>query len=579
MSKLTKYLGLTALLIFAVLITACNDEMETPSVDDDQLTSAEVEVKEAYPEKIVYQQNPELDLADYQQDCEERGGVFNECGSVCPEAAEICIEVCGYTCEFTQDDEPDLPPEPITYNGTNNTDLPLEIQTGFAISDFTTEVPGARDLVGPDSLGNYWLSRTEYGAITLITMENGEISNISDVFRDLDNPHGLVFDPEEQFTLYYATEGAVYRTETYTDAAPEKLVDLPTGGRHFTRSLLFGPEDKLYVSIGSEFDADIEDEDRAVVYRMNKDGSEFESFATGLRNAVFMTRHPVSGKIWVTEMGRDNLGDNLPPDEINILEEGADYGYPYCYGQNIPDQSFLEDRDIQNPCAGKTPAHIDLQAHVAPLGLDFIPEEGWSEEYWYDLVVGLHGSWNRTEPVGYKVIRLNLDANGQLESPEPIDLVRGWLRPDEEKLGRPVDVLVQPGGEIYVTDDQRGAIYLITSEEENGDLEGQDLDPIEITNLEELSLNEDPLEITGRAPGTWFFEGTFAIRLLDQNGNQVASSQATALGDWMTEEMVQFEARLDLENSNLNTAELVLERANPSGLPENAAERRLELND
>jgi glucose/arabinose dehydrogenase len=163
--------------------------------------------------------------------------------------------------------------------------------------------------------------------------------------------------------------------------------------------------------------------------------------------------------MWATEMGRDNLGDNLPPDEINVITEGSDFGWPICYGNNIHDTNFDKKVYIQNPCNEKVTAKVELQAHSAPLGLGFIPEEGWPEDYWYDLIVAYHGSWNRSVPTGYKLVRVKLDSNGNLQGVE--DFITGWLTGNNRALGRPTDVLIQPGGTMYVTDDSAGVVYRI----------------------------------------------------------------------------------------------------------------------
>jgi glucose/arabinose dehydrogenase len=233
---------------------------------------------------------------------------------------------------------------------------------------------------------------------------------------------------------------------------------------------MFAPDRRLFTSVGSTCNA-CEESDwrRAAVLVSDEDGKDLKVFAKGLRNAVFMTTHFVTGDIWATEMGRDLLGDDLPPDEINILKEGVNYGWPICYGKNVPDASYA--RDVG--CENFIPSHIDLQAHSAPLGLAFIPEDpstgsgqaAWPEEYWHDLLVAYHGSWNRPEPTGYKIVRLKLNAQGNpsTSSGQVIqeDFISGWLEGDRA-FGRPVDILVQPGGVMYISDDKAGLIYKVT---------------------------------------------------------------------------------------------------------------------
>jgi len=239
---------------------------------------------------------------------------------------------------------------------------------------------------------------------------------------------------------------------------------LPGGGNHFSRTIMFMPypdESKMLVSVGSSCNVCNEsDERRAKILEYDFATGKLEEFARGLRNSVFMAIHPVSGDIWATEMGRDNLGDDIPPDEINIIKKGANYGWPICYGKNIHDNAFDKNVYIRNPCmeSFETPSFIDLQAHSAPLGLAFFPEEGWPEEYWFNLLVAYHGSWNRTVPTGYKVVRARLDSKGEYLGTE--DFITGWFS-NGKVYGRPVDILIQPGGTIYISDDKSGVIYRV----------------------------------------------------------------------------------------------------------------------
>jgi glucose/arabinose dehydrogenase len=158
-------------------------------------------------------------------------------------------------------------------------------------------------------------------------------------------------------------------------------------------------------------------------------------------------------------MGRDLLGDDLPPDEINIVEEGKDYGWPFCYGKNVRDHTFGagKERTCREP--GTYPSHIDVPAHSAPLGLAFFPEKGWPAEYRNNLLVCYHGSWNRSIPTGYKIVRYRLDANGTLLAAE--DFATGWLTKDGSLFGRPVDIMIRPDSTIFVSDDKAGVVYLI----------------------------------------------------------------------------------------------------------------------
>ncbi|MBI2053416.1 MAG: PQQ-dependent sugar dehydrogenase [Candidatus Sungbacteria bacterium] len=348
----------------------------------------------------------------------------------------------------------------------NTTGLPLKLPDGFSIEIFAKNLPGAR-VMAFDGFGNMWVSRTSEGAVTLLEVQDGAVKNQSDIFRNLRKPHGLAF---EDFILYIAEEHRVSRVGTYTEDSLHKIADLPTqGGGHFTRTLGFGPDGRLYVSIGSSCNVCREqDEHRAAIWSLNKDGSDFRLFARGLRNSVFFTWHPETEQMWATEMGRDLLGDDIPPDEVNIITEEdpstklgvKNYGWPTCYGKNIHDAAFDKNTYIRNPCMEpfEQGSAIDIPAHSAPLGLAFIPNS-WSSEYRGDLLVAYHGSWNRSTPTGYKVVRMKFDAAGAYEDAE--DFISGWLVSASNALGRPVDLVFGPDDALYVSDDKAGVVYRV----------------------------------------------------------------------------------------------------------------------
>lgn len=355
--------------------------------------------------------------------------------------------------------------------------LPLTVPAGFSIHVFADDLDGPR-VMTRDPNGDLVVSLTRAGKIVVLPDRNG--NGVADeniiVLEGLDRPHGAVFRCQEagvpstrSCLLYVAEEGAVseyqYNSDTKIASARRNVIDLPTrGGGHFTRTLLWEPgTDRLLVSVGSSCNVCIEDDSRrASILAVTVEDATSGVYARGLRNAVFMAIHPVTGLIWASENGRDNLGDDLPPDEINIVNEGGNYGWPICFGDNVHDTSFDKNVYIRDPCMEpfETPSWIDLPAHSAALGLDFVPEEGWPESLWFDLIVAYHGSWNRTEKTGYKLVRLRLDEQGMLEGME--DFVTGWLAPDGKVLGRPVDVRIEPGGIMYVTDDYAGVVYRIT---------------------------------------------------------------------------------------------------------------------
>lgn len=381
--------------------------------------------------------------------------------------AVVYIALSGSVMPPGDGSSPTSTPSNASSTDGNTTGLPLALPEGFSISTFAKDLPHAR-MMAWDAFGNIWVSQPQDGIVSTleIDQESGALKRQDTVFRSLNKPHGLAFDPANPHVLYIAEENKVSRVTTYSDDQLHKLVDLPVGGNHWTRTIGFGPDKRIYVSMGSTCNVCHEpDNRRAAIFSMNPDGSNFTEFARGLRNSVFFAWHPTTGQMWATEMGRDNLGDDMPPDEINILAAGKNYGWPICYGKNLHDTAFDKNTYIRNPCmdpfeAGST---IDLQAHSAPLGLAFVPMgAGWPADYEGDLLVAYHGSWNRTVPTGYKIVRHKFSASGRYEGME--DFVTGWIQPgddEDEVRGRPVHLLFDKNGLLFVTDDKAGVIYKI----------------------------------------------------------------------------------------------------------------------
>lgn len=330
--------------------------------------------------------------------------------------------------------------------GQNQTNFPLKIPPGFSLSVLARGLDKPRVLV-LDTHGNRIVSIPSQGRVVAL-------KNIVTVVENLNEPHGLAFRNEK---LYIAETDQVsvydYDQKTFKAKNKLKILDLPNEGGHSTRTLLI-KDNQLFVSIGSSCNICKEsDNRRAAILTADLNGNNVRNYATGLRNAVFMKEHPKTGEVWVTEMGRDLLGDDIPPDEINIVKVGKDYGWPYCYGKQITDPFNKNQKD----CQQTEPSYIDLQAHSAPLGLAFIPDN-WPEEYRDDMLVSFHGSWNRSIPTGYKIVRIKLDSGGKYEGTE--DFITGWLQ-GNQVLGRPVDLLFDNQGNLFISDDKAGVIYLL----------------------------------------------------------------------------------------------------------------------
>lgn len=346
---------------------------------------------------------------------------------------------------------------------------PFAAPEGFTATIFSRDVPGAR-VMTRDSKGTMLVSETKDGrVVALPDMDNdGKAEKVVTVLEGLKQPHGILVScaSADSCLLYVAETGALksyeYNPETFAATSPKELATFPTGDGHYTRTLLMHPDGKrLLISVGSSCNVCTEgDPRRATVQQLDLASGVMTPYATGLRNTVFMAVNPVDGTVWGTDNGRDVIGDDMPPDEVNVIEEGMAYGWPRCYGKNIQDTDFDGRQYFVSPCANDTPSYIDLPAHSAALGLAFIPEEGWPEDMRNDLLIAYHGSWNRSDPTGYKVVRIDLD-----EGFASSDFLSGFLPEggkESDALGRPVGVMTEPGGVVYVSDDRAGAIYRIT---------------------------------------------------------------------------------------------------------------------
>jgi glucose/arabinose dehydrogenase len=200
------------------------------------------------------------------------------------------------------------------------------------------------------------------------------------------------------------------------------------------------------------------DDKRSAILVSDLDGSDLNLFASGLRNTVFFD-FDAQGRMWGNDMGRDFLGDDLPPDELNIIEAGRDYGWPYCYGKNVRDNKFDSGNTIN--CAESQGSTYDYPAHIAPLGVRFINSEMFSEDSQDDLLSVFHGSWNSSTPVGYKIVKLDVSGKEVLEME---DFISGWLKKDGDVLGRPVDLIFDNEGYLYISDDKANIVYILSKE-------------------------------------------------------------------------------------------------------------------
>jgi glucose/arabinose dehydrogenase len=337
----------------------------------------------------------------------------------------------------------------------------LSVPQGFTVTRFA-QVPNARAMVnGPD--GSVYVSSPGRNSITRLVDANrdGVVDSQSVVLSaGLDRPHGMAF---HRGKFYVANTGGVVRYAINAAGVPggaaEQLNRYDAGKNHWTRSILFGADNKMYVSIGSTCNICVETaSERATVMQYDENGQNGRIYSRGLRNAVGMATHPTTRQIWVTQHERDNLApdhQDLPTEELNLLQDGKDYGWPYCHGPRVPNPEFND----QARCDRTEAPALRMQAHSAPLGIMFLNRAtAFPAEWRGDALVAFHGSWNRDVPTGAKVVRVRV-RNGRPVSYE--DFMTGWQGANGARWGRPVDFAVLPDGSVLVSDDAGGAVYRV----------------------------------------------------------------------------------------------------------------------
>ncbi len=339
----------------------------------------------------------------------------------------------------------------------------LELPNGFSI-DVYAEVPGARSLALGDNdiVFAGTLSRSKVYAI-VPNKDRTKAEKVIEIADDLTMPNGVAY---HKGALYVAEMNRIIRFDNivkHLEQPPTPIVisdKLPDKKHHGWRYLRVGPDNKLYISIGAPCNVCLSDDDRfGTIMRMNLDGSQPEIIAKGIRNSVGFAWQPETQQLWFTDNGRDLLGDNIPPDELNrITANNQHFGFPYFYGQNVPDPYFgrlAPHQEYVKPM-------LDLPAHVAALGMTFYTGDLFPKSYQNQIFIAEHGSWNRSHKIGYQVILVT--QNGDKVQWQPF--VSGWLQ-GEKAWGRPVDLLVMRDGSLLISDDANGAIYRVTYRKAN----------------------------------------------------------------------------------------------------------------
>jgi glucose/arabinose dehydrogenase len=344
----------------------------------------------------------------------------------------------------------------LVFNGLGATEAgAITVPSGFRVDVVAEKLGGARGLA-LDPSGILIVSIPAKGRVVAVAAGGAPVTLVA----DLELPHGLAF---RRGHLYVAETGRIVRYR-YQSAPPRALEPsvvvrgLPHSAHHWTRSIAFGPDDKLYVAIGSSCDVcDERDPRRAAIVRYEADGSGEHLFARGLRNPVGLAFHPRTGALWTTVNERDWPGGGAPPDYITEVRSGASYGWPHCFAERRvwrPDPTWARPRE----CRGATLPTIEVMAHSAPLGLAFYTGTRFPRDYVGDLFVALHGSRAGLAAAGYKVARVRF-RDGQVAGVEDF---AGGFRQGERIIGRPVDLVVGGDGSLYVSDDHGDRIYRVT---------------------------------------------------------------------------------------------------------------------
>ena len=329
----------------------------------------------------------------------------------------------------------------------------ISLPPGFKIEEFAS-VPHARSLALGDN-GTVFVSTRRDDSVYAV-VQNGQKREVIELVSDLATPNGIAYFSGDLFVAEISRIRRYRDVENHLHDMPvgEVLdINLPGESHHGPRYIGFGPDGKLYVAVGAPCNVCVR-EGFAQILRMNPDGSNVEVFAYGVRNSVGFTWHPQTGEFWFTDNGRDMLGDDLPPDELNRAPRSAlNFGFPYCHAGYLLDPEFGEGK----VCADYVAPAQALGPHVAPLGVKFYTGTEFPMHYQGQIFIAEHGSWNRSQRIGYRVSLVRLQDGAAVSYEVFAD---GWLQ-GQSVLGRPVDLLVLADGSLLVSDDHAGMVYRI----------------------------------------------------------------------------------------------------------------------
>ena len=336
----------------------------------------------------------------------------------------------------------------------------LKLPDGFSIEVYADNVPNARSMIRSDK-GTLFVGTRRRGYVYALRDEDGDYiaEKVYTIAEGLNMPNGVAV---KDGNLYVAEVNRVLRfddIEKHLADPPEPVViydGYPSDSHHGWKFIRFGPDGRLYIQVGAPCNiCDEENEVYGSITSLKPDGSDMKIYARGVRNSVGFDWHPVTGDLWFTDNGRDWLGDDLPPDELNRASEpGQHFGFPYCHGGEILDPEFGSGHD----CADYEAPARKLAPHVAAIGMRFYTGKMFPKEYRDQIFIAEHGSWNRSVPLGYRIMFVELDGNDVTGYKI---FAEGWLQKDKP-WGRPVDVEVLPDGSLLISDDHAGAIYRVS---------------------------------------------------------------------------------------------------------------------
>jgi len=339
--------------------------------------------------------------------------------------------------------------------------LPLDrvkMPPGFEISMFASGVEDARSMALGEK-GTLFVGTRTAGKVYAIRHDGRKATEVITIASRLKMPNGVAV---KDGALYVAEVDKVWRydaIESHLPRPPKPTLvygKYPTDRHHGWKFIRFGPDGWLYVPVGAPCNICDREPPYASITRLKPDGSAMEVFARGVRNSVGFDWNPETGELWFTDNGRDMMGDDVPPDELNHAPKaGMHFGYPYCHGGDIADPDFGRKR----PCAEFTPPARKFGAHVASLGVRFYTGTMFPSDYRNRLFIAEHGSWNRSSKNGYRVMQAKIDGGRVVDYAV---FAEGFLdREKDTAWGRPVDIQVMPDGAMLVSDDHANAIYRI----------------------------------------------------------------------------------------------------------------------